>query len=395
MFLFDSLYPASFKGASFFYVAGDIDAGRKTVTHEYPNKNFRFIEDLGLNLRKFSIRGIISGFGYEDNKALLEDALNSEGIGILVHPFLGRVNCVCTGYTVSEDLTATGVANYTMSFSEANESIYPDASEDNTSQIADLYRELYEYIADDLNGQYFIDTVRNQSSAADRLREISATLEAIAASVFTLDENNESFQKDLLKFSANAYKISAEDGDIGGNLSNVISKFDGLSLDGQERFDASSKLLGFGSDDIFSTVPTREIIQRNTNLKLINGTVNALAFTNMVDAAKDITYQDENDLNATADVLADAYDFLFNSTTDQFSNQLIDYIAKVRNQSRIFFEQERLTVNKIVEIETKKIPMAVLAFNYYGNTDNYDELLSLNTNFNPAQTQGTVKILEV
>jgi prophage DNA circulation protein len=66
----------------------------------------------------------------------------------------------------------------------------------------------------------------------------------------------------------------------------------------------------------------------------------------------------------------------------------------MRNEVRIFFEQERLIVNKILEVETNTIPATVLAFQYYGDTSTYDEILSLNQIFNPAKVSGTVKIVE-
>lgn len=392
--LFDMLYPASFKRAPFFYVSGDINAGRKTVVHEYPNKNFRFVEDLGKNLRTFSIRAIITGFFYITNKKTLEDALNDEGIGILKHPFLGNINCVCTGYTVSEDLIGLGTANFTLNFVETKKSRFPDASNDNISKIADLYRKLYAFIKDDLNGQYIAQFARNISFAAQKLEDLSDTLNLIANSTKSLNTSSTEFQTQSNNFNSNAFKIASPDGDIGGNTSDLISSFDGLSDDGQTRFDASSKLFGFGEGDEFIDLPTTQIRQRNDNQKFINGTINALAFANQIDAAKDIDYANEQDLNDTAQVLDKNYDDLLNSESNKFSNQLLSDLNELRNQIRIFFEQERLIVNKIVEVKTKTIPATVLTYQYSGDTDDYDQILSLNQIFNPAVVEGNIKILE-
>jgi len=150
-------YPASFRGIDFLYTTGTNTAGRKTIVHEFPNKTFRYVEDLGRNLRTFTITGIISGgahgFYYFQQKKALEDALNEEGIGILVHPFYGIVNCVCTGYTVTETETEIGSATFEMTFAEANPNIYPKISGDNSSIIANLASKIASEIATYIKGR--------------------------------------------------------------------------------------------------------------------------------------------------------------------------------------------------------------------------------------------------
>lgn len=391
----DMLYPASFGGASFSFIGEDQNAGRKTVTHEYPNaEGYRFVEDLGKNLRTFSIRGIVSGFFYKDNKKILEDRLNTPGIQILVHPYLGNLNCVCTGYTVNEEINRVGVANYTMNFEEAKPSVFPRPDNNNTSIIANLYNDIYEFIKNDLNGQYIALFANNVFFAGQKLQSLSDTLNLIATTTKSLNVSDTDFQEESKNFNNNAFKIAGKDGDIGGNISDLVSKFDGLSTNGQTRFDASSKFFGFGGDDEYINGLTIQVLQKINNQKLINGSINLLAFTNLIDSSKDIEYKNEQDLNETSDKLDDAYDYLLNEESLEFSNESLDKIDELRSQSKIFFEQERLVVNKIYNIGTKNTPMTILAFQYYGNTDNYNELLILNSKFNPSMIEGNIKILE-
>lgn len=393
-FLLDRSYPASFGGAEFFYISGTVSAGRKIILHEYPNKTFRKPEDLGDNLRTFNISAKISGPFYEDNKIRLEDALKKEGTQVLVHPTLGNINCVCTGFSVSESLSAYGVATYNLNFAEVSEGDAPSPEGSNIGVIASLYRDLYDFVKDDLNGQYVANFVRNISFAAQKLSELSDSMRGIRGTIGALSQSGSEFINQLSNFDRNIFKIASPDGDIGGNISTVVGSFDSLSDDGQTRFDASSQLIGFGALDNLTTLPTKEINERNSNQKLINGTINSLAFVNMVDGAKSIDFQDELQLNEAVEVLDNKYDELINSSTNKFSNELLDKINEIRNQARIFFEDARLTVNKVIEIETKPTPVAVLTYQYYGNTDDYDQLLSLNQSFNPAIIEGTVQILE-
>ena len=393
-FLLDRTYPPSFRGAEFIYQSGEINAGRKTVIHEYPNKTFRKIEDLGKNLRTFSITGVITGFFYEDSKKALEDALNIKGIGVLVHPFLGNINVVCVGFTVSESVRRVGIATYNLNFAEAEEGIAPRSEDNNISKIANLYKDLYDFIKNDLNGQYIAEFARNILFAGQKLSDISDTLDLIGQTVSSLSLNNTDFLNTNNNFSKDVFKIASPSGDIGGNISDLISKFDGLSSDGQTRYDASLQLVGFGSGDQFTTFNSSQSIQRVNNTKLINATVDSLAFANLVDSVKDITYIDTDDLDQTAGKVSDTYESIINSDYNKFSNGLLDKLAELMTQSRMFFEQERLTVNKVVEVKTHQIPVAVLSYQYTGSTVDYDILLTLNNNFNPAVIEGDIKVLE-
>lgn len=392
--VFDNMYPASFKGVPFFYIGGDTSGGRKTVIFEYPNKDFRFIEDLGENLRTFTIRGIIKGLFYDFEKRALIAALSSEGIGTLVHPYFGNIECVSTGYTVTENLNNTGIAEFSMNFSQSEKSVFPNASRNNISAIADLFFSIYQVAGGYLNANYTTTTSFNIASASSKLKFISASLISISGTIPALKASDTTFTQKAQDFSKNSYKIASPEGDIGNNSSDLIFSFDSLSTDGQTRFDASRQLIGFGEDDDFLEFDTLEIKERSDNAKFINGTVNGLAFINLCDSAKDIEYRTEDDLNDTANLIDAFYDELIDSTTNKFSNNFSDDINNMRNEIRIFFEQERLIVNKVVEIETNPIPMTVLAYNYYGNTDEYDDLLSLNQITNPARVSGTIKILQ-
>ena len=50
MALFDQLFTATFNGVPFLVDSSDMTYGRKTKGFEYPNKKYRYREDLGENL---------------------------------------------------------------------------------------------------------------------------------------------------------------------------------------------------------------------------------------------------------------------------------------------------------------------------------------------------------
>jgi len=395
-FLLDRLYPASFNGADFFFQNIETTGGKKTVAHEYPNKDFRWVEELGLNQRTFTIDAIITGFFYEDNKKNLENALNKPGIGIFVHPTLGIIPCICTGWTLSEADKDLGIARYSITLLETKDSQYPEVDPNNISKIADLYRELYDFIRDELNGEYLARFARNILYGAQKLKDILDTLNLITKTLesFGKGDASSAYKRQALLFNRNVYKIAGQDGNIGGNTTTLVSLFDGLANNAQDRYDASNSLFGFGKDDTFLAIPSESLIERNINLKLLNGSINTLAFTNLIDSAKDIDYENEDHLNIVANEIDVKYDELVNSSANYLSNGVRDKIDEIKTQSRIFFDQKRLVVNKVITVETKEMPITVLVYQYYGNVDDYEQIITLNQSFNPSRISGEVKILE-
>ena len=60
----NELQVMSFRGVPFYWYSITTNSGRKVVSHEYPLKNTRFVEDLGLLDLSFSVEATISSNNY-------------------------------------------------------------------------------------------------------------------------------------------------------------------------------------------------------------------------------------------------------------------------------------------------------------------------------------------
>jgi prophage DNA circulation protein len=149
----EELFPASFRGIPFLFTDTSRSGGRKTVTHEYPNRNRRYIEDMGKSVPVYSITAIISptpplayknaplaavaskdGQGnftistisaiqqetYMKKRNAFINALETAGSGILVHPFYGSLKVCVLKYTVNESTRTLGVATFAIEFAETD-----------------------------------------------------------------------------------------------------------------------------------------------------------------------------------------------------------------------------------------------------------------------------------
>jgi hypothetical protein len=394
MGLYDiQLYPASFGGASFYYTAGTNTAGRKTVIHEFPNKNFRFVEDLGKNLRTFTITGLVKGLLWLEDKSTLETALNTEGIQVLKHPFYGDINCVCTGYRVVDDDREIGVANFEMDFAEANENIFPAETGDVKSLVTSLARKIYGKIDSFLRNNFLVKLYRNIQYLGNQFKSLALELETISDVSNASSDTKATFNLLLGAFSDNAYILPQDPDLLANDLPELINSFDSLSNTLDDRDNINNKLFGFGEELTPLTLDSAEIAERDKNQKIINGSVNALALANLYENAILIEYQDDQELNAKIIELEDKYERLVFGANNSLDDDTLNDMQLLRDEWRKFYENLRLTINKIVAVKTKKMPLKTMVYQHYGSVDNFDVIMQLNNIRNPALIEGEFNIL--
>lgn len=131
----DRFLPASFRGIGFSIETADTSGGRRSVTHEYPNRDRPFVEDLGRRAREFQVEGFIVGEDYDRQRDALVEACEEEGPGTLVHPYRGTLQVVCTGITTREQVSEQRVVRVSMQFIEAGQARFPRATGDRLSRL--------------------------------------------------------------------------------------------------------------------------------------------------------------------------------------------------------------------------------------------------------------------
>lgn len=124
-----ALRPASFRGVAFSVDTSDMEAGRRTQLHEYPQRDKPYVEDLGRSARGISFDGFVVGADYVEQANKLLAALEEPGPGTLVHPWFGSLTVsLKDAARVSFD-SGLGRARFTLSFIEAGELSFPAASQ--------------------------------------------------------------------------------------------------------------------------------------------------------------------------------------------------------------------------------------------------------------------------
>jgi len=132
----DRLQPASFRNVPFSVRSADSEIGRRTVLHEYPQRNEPGSEDMGRRTRRFSVEALVVGQDYFTARDKLIEALETAGPGELVHPFYGRRQVVLDGpVRVSESFEEGGLARFSLDFVESGKTAQLIVQADTQSRI--------------------------------------------------------------------------------------------------------------------------------------------------------------------------------------------------------------------------------------------------------------------
>lgn len=117
--------PASFRGVSFYVDSSDISAGRRTVTHEFPQRDEPFTEDLGRAARLYRFEAFVLGDDCIAQAKKLRDALEKPGAATLVHPELGELQVIALPGANMNFSQAMRSVRFSLAFIEAGINAFP------------------------------------------------------------------------------------------------------------------------------------------------------------------------------------------------------------------------------------------------------------------------------
>lgn len=127
---------ASFRGVPFHTVDADLGVGRRSVVHEFPQRDEPYVEDLGRRARTFTVEGYVIGDNYLAERNALWEALEVEGPGELIHPRWGVLwVSVQDQARIKESPREGGIARFSITFIEAGRNVLPNNLPDTTQQV--------------------------------------------------------------------------------------------------------------------------------------------------------------------------------------------------------------------------------------------------------------------
>lgn len=390
------LQSASFKGVPFLLKSSSGTGGRKKVTHEFVDSDIRFVQDLGLLNKTFTVTGITQGEGYDyfSNRDNLIRVLESDGDGQLVHPFYGVLTVASMPYTISEENASLGVAIFEMTFSLTQANQTPYAITNNLSAILDVATQVVSLVNNDIALSYSIKNgfPNNYSDGLNKILDIGNYFETNTAQFNTSTTQTAQMNTQINNFLGTAPALNSNPSDLGASINDLFTQSNNLTEDPSEAVSYFQLFFDFGDDDIQIDTDTIQKQERQTNRNLLNGSVLfsslALAYQN----ASLIAYETETELNNMRNLLEAQFQKV--SQNPSVSQETQAVLQSLRAEMRKFFLQQETITSKIITIQQNtQIPVTVLAYQYYGSTDNAQKIIDLNRFNDISFVSGNINIL--
>lgn len=125
---FRQLRPASLRGVSFMTPGDDVAMGRRIVTHQYPGRDEPGHEDLGADVRGFTIEAVVAGPNFLSLASALESAIMAPGPAALMHPHYGEITVVVLNATRNHSSSAAGEVRFSIQMQRYGAVQFPSAS---------------------------------------------------------------------------------------------------------------------------------------------------------------------------------------------------------------------------------------------------------------------------
>lgn len=378
-----------FREALFFYQESSGSGGRKTQTHEYPNKTERYVEDLGGLEKKFTFNVYTDDNVSYSERDLLIEALDKPGVGTLVHPSFGDLKVVVVGYTFAESVKELGITKFTINFEVASQNVLPIKVTATKGFLAQLKSDI---LGD--NEKSFDDrwkSVKNAKAEFDSgVKTLKRTADKIAKQIQGGGDSFADVITSLNQIVNGAKKLVQSPSILASNLRTAFDNLGVAFKNSKDLFNTTKKLFGFNESD--QAIVGNSQIQKDikTNQDQLNNFVNVAALATAYDASVNIEYNNLQELNQ---VIADLENG-FNQLSDNIDKNLRDALLQMKIEATNIFSQLAISLPNVASYKVvNPISLNNLIFKLYGSLELKETIRLLNNFGDTSQIQGNIKIL--
>lgn len=224
----------SYKGITFFISSASNTSGRRLATHQFPEVDDVFHEDLGRSVRSFQFTAYIIGDNYFQHRENLIKALESKGSGRLIHPYRGQFEVVCKSFTERESTSEGRIARFDIQFTEQKIIKLTTTIKNTPTEVRNRKFSLLDQINNSFAEAYSIattgksltdpNTVVSPISVAalqDILKQIDHSLTVVASAKKTVSAFSE-FQRELSNIRGRLIQVSLDGKDLARSLQDII-----------------------------------------------------------------------------------------------------------------------------------------------------------------------------
>jgi prophage DNA circulation protein len=377
----DRYRDASFRGVAFFVASHEHAFGRRQQLHEYPLRVKPWAEDLGRKARGYSVTAQILGENYDTDRDALIKAVETEGPGTLVHPYLGTVTVVCTSGSVSETSEEGGMAIFSLEFVEAGELETPAAAADTASAATESAEALDVASASVFEDTFLVDG-RPQFVADGALDVLGQGIDAISAAgslltgqgsaLYDLVQKGQVLRTQALELIRSPAALAAQVIDMARSVRQLAST-------PAAAFAALSTLLGFGSTLAAVVLGTPARTQQQVNQAALAAVIERAVAAELVRATAEIAFASYQDAVIHRDAFGDQLDALELSAGDAGEDGSYEALRAMRLAMVRDVTARGATLARILTLVPQAVqPALVIAHRIYADASRADEIVARN-----------------
>ena len=374
----------SFKGIEFKTDSHNFVGGRRIQEHEFPQKEQNRTEDLGRKLRRFTLELLVIGDRYFTNRDALVEALESEGPGELIHPYLGRKRVQAGSFTLVETVGEGRLARFTVQFSEAGGLLFPEEGLDAAASLLEKANALIDDAKETLEDTF---SVLNQpafivQAAADTIDNATSLLDTAVKQVTEPTANMTFAIRNLKSDINNLITRPAELAD------RVAEMFDTLLNEFSGDPDITNRVLGnYNSQIDGEFVPViGDTPSRNTERTNQDSAVDFykdIAFANQAKASVDIDFASSEASILTRDSIIDGLEDRLETASDDSFQSIKDLQSALTDALPASGTRELINFTP-----PKTLPALVISYTLFGDIEKEQEIVDQNAVEHPGFVLG-------
>lgn len=382
----DKFLQGSFRGVPFQTDTSTVSGGRRKQDREFARRDEGNSEDLGKRLKKFQLELLVIGDDYFQQRDALEEALETQGPGILVHPYRGRINVQAGDYTLNETVREGRVARFSVQFTLAGELKAPNVVDDqleksreNANLLKEKSKSFFEQVFSVANQPAFV-----VESATDK---VNAVLDFADNAVKSVTEPVTNFAFAISNLKASVNDLIKAPGVLAQRLQDA---FDLLLAEFSDDPDTAQRIFGnfrnLKDDDAFLPVvgdtPSR-IVEGNNQDGVLDLT-NQLTLSNQSEAAVDIDFDSTTAaILVQQEIVLGLDQQLLNADDDDLFQAIKDL------QTSLTKAVPDVGTSELLTIEVKKtIPALVIAYDNFQDLEKETEIIEQNAVEHPGFVPG-------
>lgn len=379
-------FPITFRSST-------VSGGRKVSIQQFPNRDTQTVEDLGLSPRKFTAEINLRSERYFEYRNSLLAVLERPNPGVLIHPLYGRIDdVVAVNYSINESFNDFGGGTVTVNFEVDENTGIPQATQNVSTQIITANERVQAAVASDIAENYSVTNSfsGNFSSAVDKVNEIIDTVrETTNGLAETADEINE-FSAQIGDLSANVNSLVSDPLALANAIGGLFESVNGLSQSTTNTASTFSDLFGFGDDDVLIPRDTSIRLERDSNNKTLNASINSSSLGYSYLAVALTEFETTDDIDEASAALDEQYRAVQNSFA---SDEVKEAITLQRLKVIESLNEKRVAASQVITINTLPTSARLLAFNYYGDDDLGQTIIELNQISDVSFVEGDVKVV--